>query len=93
MPEFTKMTVGCFTIRRRERYSTRHREGLRPSWTEYQVWRGRKIISRHDFLLAAERDAQARLDAFWDEQARQLAAIRQAKTIDRLEPRHRKWRV
>lgn len=63
---------GYLTIRKRERFQSGCRDGLRPGWTEYQVWEGRKILSRHEHLLAAERDAQSRIDGFWDEQARQL---------------------
>jgi hypothetical protein len=34
---------------------------MRQGWSEYQVWHGRTIIARHETLLAAERDAEARL--------------------------------
>lgn len=79
MPEFTREQYGCYTIRKRVLHSTYNSpsRGIfeRLSHTEYQVWHGRKIISRHAHLLAAEQDARARIDAFWDEQAKQLRAL------------------
>ena len=75
MAEFFPVTRwGFLTIRKRHRVQTSPRVGLRSSWTEYQVWQGRTILSRHDYLLAAEQAAQARIDSFWDEQSKHLAA-------------------
>ena len=53
--------VGPFRIMLRNRVQASPPPGMRQGWSEYQVWHGRTIIARHETLLAAERDAEARL--------------------------------
>ena len=69
--------VGHIKIKRRERFQSGSANGLRPGWSEFQVWEGRKIISRHDTYAGAYASARALLNSFWDEQARQLSVLRQ----------------
>lgn len=40
--------MAALTIRYRERVQASPKEGLRQSWTEYQVVEGRRVLSRHD---------------------------------------------
>ena len=70
--------VGSFKIKRRKRVQSSRPYGLRAGWTEYQVWDGRKIVSRHDTFGQAREAASTLLNEFWDEQARQLKAIEEA---------------
>ena len=59
--------VGNLKIKRRERFQSGSPNGMRPGWTEYQMWEGRKIISRHDTYEQARNAAHAYHKAMWDE--------------------------
>jgi hypothetical protein len=39
---------------------------------EYQVRQGNSIVARHEYLFNAMKDAKARMDAWWDNEARAL---------------------
>lgn len=66
--------IGHLRVRERTLYHNRSkpRNGLKASWTEYQVWNGRRIVARHDLLHHAIKDAEQRLDKHWDEIGRAL---------------------
>jgi hypothetical protein len=63
---------GQFKVWETSRVKTGGHTNLRTGWIEYQVRDGRKVISRHERLLDAEREACRRHEANWDEIAAEL---------------------
>lgn len=50
---------------------------LKDGSREFQVRVGRNIVARHRYLFEALEDVRARVDAYWDEQARQLKLMKE----------------
>jgi len=48
----------------------------RPPEGGFEVRQGNRVLARHAYLFEAMKDASARLDAFWDEQARVLKEMK-----------------
>lgn len=51
-----------YKIKEKERFLSSPKEGMSQSWIEYQVWEGRRIVSRQDTYEQAEKWIEGRED-------------------------------
>jgi hypothetical protein len=58
---------GFCTVRCRQRHKQGAPQGMRPGWEEWQVWHGRKIISRHELWKDAVKSAEVYSMNIWEE--------------------------
>jgi hypothetical protein len=65
---------GEFKVVEQERFRSKRKHGLRSGSTEFQVRKGSRVISRHDTVWQAEKEARRLNDETWKEVGKLLDA-------------------